>query len=174
MLRKIISPHASILLLILLSVIRVQAQVDPKLNPGEAFRVTKVRVENKSATRSGDTTADVTIEFKRTDSSTGVLHLHNVGCAKTDTTKKKNVGHIVLEDGTVQEVDADYTREFAIHVLQNPENKLFIIDGVETTKEKLKQFDPKKIVTINSYSGDEAVAKYGEKARDGAIVITTK
>lgn len=163
-----------ILFMTILPVTRVAAQTDPKLTTGQGNRVTKIIWENKQVTAHGDTTVDLTIEYLNPDSSTGLLHVRNVGYTRSDSTQKTHAGHIVLPDGTVQEVDAGYTRAFAVHALQHPEDRLFIIDGVETPHEKLRLLDPNKIATINSYSGDEAIAKYGEKARDGAIVITTK
>jgi len=36
-----------------------------------------------------------------------------------------------------------------------------------------KQVDLRKIVSINTYYADEAVKRYGDKAKDGVIAVTT-
>jgi hypothetical protein len=51
---------------------------------------------------------------------------------------------------------------------------LVIIDGKETTHEALKNLDKESIEKIEVYKGDGAVEKYGDKAKDGVVVVTTK
>ncbi|SEH33876.1 TonB-dependent receptor plug domain-containing protein [Chryseobacterium culicis] len=51
---------------------------------------------------------------------------------------------------------------------------LYVIDGKISDYEKVKTLDPNQIKTINVLKGAAASAKYGEKARDGVVVITTK
>ena len=42
-------------------------------------------------------------------------------------------------------------------------------------KEKvIKSLSPKDIATVNVYKGDKAIEKYGKKAKDGVVEITTK
>ncbi|MGL4333011.1 MAG: hypothetical protein ACRCSR_09510, partial [Bacteroidales bacterium] len=54
---------------------------------------------------------------------------------------------------------------------------LMIVDGKEYTRaqfdEMAKGKDPKWIKNINILKPEEAIKLYGEKAKDGAIVITT-
>ena len=49
---------------------------------------------------------------------------------------------------------------------------LIVIDGVES--DDLKNIPPESVETITVLKGPSAVALYGEKAQNGAIVITTK
>lgn len=49
--------------------------------------------------------------------------------------------------------------------------QLVIIDGVECGKDKI---DPSKINSMEVLQGEEAIKKYGDKARNGVITITTK
>jgi TonB family protein len=51
---------------------------------------------------------------------------------------------------------------------------LFIVDGVIMTEEESKRIDPETIQSINVLKDKNATEKYGEKARDGAVEITTK
>jgi beta-lactamase regulating signal transducer with metallopeptidase domain len=51
---------------------------------------------------------------------------------------------------------------------------LFILDGKEITKEDMEKVSPENIASVNVWKGDKAVEKYGEKAKDGVVEITTK
>ena len=53
------------------------------------------------------------------------------------------------------------------------EKPLIIVDG-EESKEDLEKIDPDNIKSINVLKGDNAIEKYGDKAKDGVIEITTK
>ena len=51
---------------------------------------------------------------------------------------------------------------------------LFIVDGVKTSAEKVKAMDAKTIDRMWVLNDKSAVEKYGEEARGGVIIITTK
>ncbi len=51
---------------------------------------------------------------------------------------------------------------------------LIIIDGKEVPDGKMEDLDHDKIETIEVLKGSKAVEKYGEKARDGVVIITSK
>ncbi|WP_158521368.1 TonB-dependent receptor plug domain-containing protein [Chryseobacterium indologenes] len=53
-------------------------------------------------------------------------------------------------------------------------NPLYVVDGKISDYEKVKALDPNLIKTMNVLKGASATAYYGEKAKDGVIVITTK
>ncbi|MFS4473351.1 hypothetical protein [Chryseobacterium sp. T20] len=55
-----------------------------------------------------------------------------------------------------------------------PYNPLYVVDGKISDYEKVKALDSNWIKTMNVLKGASASAKYGEKAKDGVIVITTK
>jgi hypothetical protein len=56
-----------------------------------------------------------------------------------------------------------------------PTDPMIIINGVKATKDsKASEVDPADIHSINVVKGATATNKYGEKAKDGAIEITTK
>ncbi|WP_297792270.1 M56 family metallopeptidase [uncultured Eudoraea sp.] len=54
------------------------------------------------------------------------------------------------------------------------EDPLYIIDGKESSKKKLKSLAPEEIETINVFKGDKAFEKYGKKAKNGVIEVHTK
>ena len=51
---------------------------------------------------------------------------------------------------------------------------LFFVDGKEIEGGKLEDIDPNNIEKMEVLKGDKAVEKYGDKAKDGVIKITTK
>jgi hypothetical protein len=55
-----------------------------------------------------------------------------------------------------------------------PENLLYVLDGRVTNKTAIEQLNPEVIAAVDVLKGDNAVAQYGNKAKDGVIVITTK
>ncbi|MCX2720550.1 M56 family metallopeptidase [Lentiprolixibacter aurantiacus] len=55
------------------------------------------------------------------------------------------------------------------------EEPLFIVDGKEMDRAEFKSnLSPNQIEKVEVLKGDKATEKYGDKARDGVIVITTK
>lgn len=48
------------------------------------------------------------------------------------------------------------------------------IDGVESSKERMDNLNPDRIASMNVYKGNEAIAKFGEKGRNGVIEIKLK
>lgn len=53
-------------------------------------------------------------------------------------------------------------------------NALYIIDGVVVTDVDVKDIAPNTIKSVSVFKGPEAIVKYGEKGKDGVIVIETK
>ncbi len=51
-------------------------------------------------------------------------------------------------------------------------NRRIFVDGKEV--ENIDHIKPENISSVNIIKGDKAVEKYGEKAKDGAVIITTK
>ena len=51
---------------------------------------------------------------------------------------------------------------------------LFIVDGVKTSAEKVKAMDAKTIDRMEVLNDKSAVEKYGDEAKGGVVVITTK
>lgn len=53
-------------------------------------------------------------------------------------------------------------------------NPVVLLDGVEVPADTLRTIDPYAIERIYVFKPSYAVAKYGERARDGLVVIETK
>lgn len=51
---------------------------------------------------------------------------------------------------------------------------LFILDGVETSYFKLEKIDPNTIEKVDVLKDEKAVIKYGEKGKNGVVIITSK
>ncbi|WP_370001172.1 M56 family metallopeptidase [Winogradskyella sp.] len=56
----------------------------------------------------------------------------------------------------------------------NGKSPLFIIDGKESTKEEVHKISPKLIESVTVLKDKSATEKYGEKGKNGVIVIKTK
>jgi len=55
-----------------------------------------------------------------------------------------------------------------------PGNPLIIIDGVVSDKKNLSNMNPRDVESLNVLKGVSATKKYGDKAKEGAIEVTTK
>lgn len=53
-------------------------------------------------------------------------------------------------------------------------SRLYIVDGKEFTTEELNKIIPERIDGIEILKGEEAVKKYGEKAKGGVIIVKLK
>lgn len=69
--------------------------------------------------------------------------------------------------------DKNIEKEKAINT-DSKETPLYIIDGVEVSNEELKKLDPSSIESMNVLKGEMAVEKYGEKGKNGVVLITKK
>ncbi|PNQ73391.1 hypothetical protein C1T31_07710 [Hanstruepera neustonica] len=54
------------------------------------------------------------------------------------------------------------------------EKPYILLDGKEITQKQMNELDSDSIKSVNVLKGDSATSKYGDKAKDGAIIITTK
>lgn len=61
-----------------------------------------------------------------------------------------------------------------VNVSDKNANPLYVIDGIVQEKANLDKIDPKTIATIDVLKGEAATRLYGDKGRDGVIVITLK
>lgn len=55
-----------------------------------------------------------------------------------------------------------------------PDAALYIVNGKSVSKAKVARIAPKKIRKMEVFKGDEAVKRYGEKGRDGVVVIRAR
>ncbi|MFC0514336.1 M56 family metallopeptidase [Mucilaginibacter angelicae] len=59
-------------------------------------------------------------------------------------------------------------------VTNGDKDPLVVIDGKNSSMEALKKLDPDKVESISILKGDDATKKYGDKAKDGVVVIGTR
>jgi TonB-dependent SusC/RagA subfamily outer membrane receptor len=51
---------------------------------------------------------------------------------------------------------------------------LYIIDGAVGSKRAVDALDAKSIQSVNVLKGQSAIAEYGEKGKNGVVIVTTK
>lgn len=113
-----------------------------------------------------------------------------------DTTKMKNVRVIEIEehnDGektvfvkkihkdhdnvemTVEVIGAESDgEEKMVFISSDGEEPLLIVDGKELKDGSIDDISPDTIESVNVYKGDKAIEKYGEKGKNGVVIIKTK
>ena len=79
----------------------------------------------------------------------------------------EEIDHLCREDGTIVEIDI----EKGDTTIAKP---LFIVDGKVMDGKKVYSINPKTIERYYMQNGQEAIDKYGDKAKDGVILITLK
>ncbi len=72
------------------------------------------------------------------------------------------------------EIRTDDSKTFAFLTGDGQKEPLIIINGKKISKNEMKKLDSKKIKNINVLKGENAINKYGKKAKNGVIEITTK
>jgi len=89
-----------------------------------------------------------------------------------NTNGKKLIDFQIHKDGDGNSISPE---EF---LASNPDlhngSMLIILDGTEITRKQLSELNPDQIKSILTLKGKKAIEKFGKKAKDGAIVITTK
>ena len=61
-----------------------------------------------------------------------------------------------------------------VFISEDGEKPLLYIDGKEASDKTMKDIKPETIEKMEVYKGPKAVEKYGEKGKNGVIMITTK
>lgn len=114
---------------------------------------------------------DEIIEIKKSDANVYVLK------SKDGKISSKNM---VLvndkdEDRQVEFVFKNKSEGNSFRFASDKEGSPYILlNGKEITTKELDELDSDKIKSMNVLKGDSAVNKYGSKAKEGAIIITTK
>lgn len=85
---------------------------------------------------------------------------------------------VIVEDDApesivVKATDENETDRVSVETASGKE-PLYVLDGKVVEKEAIRDLSPKDIEKINVLKGDSATKKYGKKAQDGVIEITTK
>jgi len=153
------------------------AQADPKKD-SFSVSITSVKLEKKASDKTvGDSVTDVHVTYIKKDGTTGVLDVNNVKLEYTPNgknTEEHGGGVIRYDDGSEEKWSSEQVKKWVVSIIQNPPDKIYYINGEEKSVAEIKKLDPAKVKTANIISGDEAVAKYGEKGREGVILLTTE
>lgn len=81
----------------------------------------------------------------------------------------------VLKGHSAVALYGDNAKEGVVQIkLKDEANPLYVIDGEIATKEKMEQLKPEQIDAIDVLKGEKATAVYGDKGKNGVIVIRTK
>lgn len=159
----------------------IKAQNDPRSNPGPV-NVQKITVNKKTVSgNTNDSLINVKIAYikpDRTSASIGLAVKYTTAEKNNDPvlTGKENKAVIYNEETQQQrEASEDEVRKIVEQVIQNPPaNFIYFINDKESSPENVKKLNPAEIKTINFLKNEDAVKRYGEKARSGVIVLTTK
>jgi len=164
-----------LLVVILFSFSIVKAQTDPKLNPGPV-NVQKVEINKKN-----DSLAGVKINYIKDDGTSAVLNVtakYSNSEIDHDSFKNNNENKAFIydnESGERRNVSPEEVSNMVAQIIQNPPaDMIYFVDGSERSGESIRKLDPKKIKTINIFNHGEATKRYGEKAKNGVVVFTTK
>ena len=82
--------------------------------------------------------------------------------------------YIIKTDGNKLKKHKISKKENIVFVSSENETPLVFLDGKEITNEELKKIDADSIAKMEVLKGENAIEKYGKKAKDGVILITTK
>jgi len=100
------------------------------------------------------------------DGKNGVIEI----TTKTPTDKDGNEKRVYRGHPTIKS-----TSEISTTIKSDGKAKqLIIVDGIIVTDKSMSDLDSLDIKKMEIYKGAEAIAKYGEKGKNGVIVITTR
>jgi len=80
---------------------------------------------------------------------------------------EEEIDHLCREDGTIVEIDIEKGDTTIV-------KPLFIVDGKVMDGRKVYSINPKTIERYYMQNGQEAIEKYGDKAKGGVVLITLK
>jgi TonB family protein len=98
--------------------------------------------------------------------------------AEMDAIKREDIDHVdVLKDKTAVENYGDKAKNGVVLIYTKyyaNTAPLYILDGVIITKPKMDGINPELIESISVLKDQSAVAVYGQKGKNGVVLITTK
>ena len=122
----------------------------------------------------GDDDEHEIIEIKTDDDGESVIIKNNGKDKKVIKSKSIWISDDSDDDEeTIFELNDSDSKLF-ISAGDDKKQPLYVIDGKEVKKNEMKDLDPNDIESINVLKGEAAIKKYGKKAKNGVIEITTK
>ena len=136
--------------------------VDPALD-NEALRVINAMPKWTPGRQSGK---EVAVKF------TVPISFHQQG---DDKPKAEGSFTPTAEGSFTPQATGTFTQKSeGMFISGNPNNLLCLVDGKEVPVEKFTKMDPKTIKNIEILKDKASIEKYGEKGKDGVILVTTK
>ena len=136
--------------------------VDPALD-NEALRVINAMPKWTPGRQSGK---EVAVKF------TVPISFHQQG---DDKPKAEGSFTPTAEGSFTPQTTGTFTQKSeGMFISGNPNNLLCLVDGKEVPVEKFTKMDPKTIKNIEILKDKASIEKYGEKGKDGVILVTTK
>ncbi|KAB8152460.1 TonB-dependent receptor plug domain-containing protein [Kordia sp. TARA_039_SRF] len=138
-----------------------------KLSPAETIDIKKngekeiIIINGKQL--NPDTIIEEEIEIKK-EGKPGKVYSYSIS---TDTDEEE------VEDVKFEIIKKKDDNVF-FHSSNNKEKPLFIVDGKKVSNEKFKDLDADNIKTVEVLKGKSAIEKYGDEAKNGVVIVTTK
>ena len=88
--------------------------------------------------------------------------------------KAKNGVVVITTKGDSKDSKGEIIRNVAVRVSDRSDNPLYVIDGVVQESSSSKDIDPKSISSIKVLKGEAAIKEYGEKGKNGVIIVNLK
>lgn len=81
---------------------------------------------------------------------------------------------IIKQTSGKNDEHTSHSKTSSFWISSDNKKPLFIIDGKESSNDELDKIDPDSIKKMEVLKGKSAVNKYGDKGKNGVIIITTK
>jgi TonB family protein len=140
---------------------------------GKPLPGTSIVIKGTTVGTMPDTDGNFKIEV--TDQSTLVFSFVGFRSQEVKPEFDKEMRIVMKRESVGIDAVGNVTRDAEIVSIPGPNAPLLIfVDGKEVSEEEMKKIDPKKIDRIDVLKNKELCAKYGEKGKNGVILITTK
>ena len=148
---------------------RVVKSVDPLLD-AEALRVINAMPAWTPGTQNGkpvNVKYTVPISFRLDGKTKEAPTAVGIFTPTDSPAREAREDHICREDGSIVAMDVDMEKSTVLR-------PLFVVDGKIMDGKEVYAINPKTIERFYMQDGQEAIKKYGDKAKDGVVIITLK
>ena len=148
---------------------RVVKSVDPLLD-AEALRVINAMPAWIPGTQNGkpvNVKYTVPISFRLDGKTKAAPTAVGIFTPTDSPAREAREDHICREDGSIVAMDVDMEKSTVLR-------PLFVVDGKIMDGKEVYAINPKTIERFYMQDGQEAIKKYGDKAKDGVVIITLK
>ena len=148
---------------------RVVKSVDPLLD-AEALRVINAMPAWIPGTQNGkpvNVKYTVPISFRLDGKTKEAPTAVGIFTPTDSPAREAREDHICREDGSIVAMDVDMEKSTVLR-------PLFVVDGKIMDGKEVYAINPKTIERFYMQDGQETIKKYGDKAKDGVVIITLK